>query len=128
MPKAARKTKKKTPTVTAETLKKKKDAIQDEFSKATNTKTAYKGYRDRGIAIIADVVATRKQKEKEDPSWKCPDGIDTDLLEKALKGPPNKHSVYVLGLYLTQKCAVEDLGKSTAEGIHGAFANYWDNL
>ncbi|KAJ7812413.1 hypothetical protein B0H13DRAFT_1665854 [Mycena leptocephala] len=128
MPKAARKTKKKTPTVTAETLKKKKDAIQDEFSKATNTKTAYKGYRDRGIAIIADVVATRKQKEKEDPSWKCPDGIDTDLLEKALKGPPNKHSVYALGLYLTQKCAVEDLGKSTAEGIHGAFANYWDNL
>lgn len=128
MPKAAKKTKKKTPTVTAETLKKKKDAIQDEFSKATNTKTAYKGYRDRGIAIIADVVATRKQKEKEDPSWKCPDGIDTDLLEKALKGPPNKHSVYALGLYLTQKCAVEDLGKSTAEGIHGAFANYWDNL
>ncbi|KAJ7923960.1 hypothetical protein B0H13DRAFT_1864427 [Mycena leptocephala] len=127
MPKAAKKTKKKTPTLTAETLKKKKDAIQDEC-KAANTKTAYKGYRDRGIAIIADVVVTRKQKEKEDPSWKCPDGIDTDLLEKALKGPPNKHSVYTLGLYLTQKCVVEDLGKSTAEGIHGAFANYWDNL
>jgi len=104
--------------------RRKRADIQDEFVNASNTKTAYKGYRDRGNTIIGDVVADRRQKAKEDPSWKCPEGIDTDLLANALKGPPNKHSVYALGLYMTQKCVVENLGKSTAEGIHGAFANY----
>ncbi|KAJ7225060.1 hypothetical protein B0H12DRAFT_1205286 [Mycena haematopus] len=103
--------KKKTLTEAADTLKKKKADLQDEFSNASNTKAAYKGYRDRGNAIIGDV----------DPSWKCPEGIDTDLLANALKGHPNKHSVYALELYLTQN-------KNTAEGIHGAFANYWDHL
>ncbi|KAK7013580.1 hypothetical protein R3P38DRAFT_3576197 [Favolaschia claudopus] len=47
---------------------------------------------------------------------------------RILKDIPNKHSVYALELYLTQKCVVEELGQSTADGIHGAMADYWDRL
>ncbi|KAJ7620669.1 hypothetical protein B0H17DRAFT_1164583 [Mycena rosella] len=89
---------------------------------------AYKGYIDRGRAIIADIVKERRLKEKTVPGWTCPEGIDTDVLETAFVGSPNKHSALALELYLTQKCIVEGLGKSTGEGIHGAWAKYWDEL
>ncbi|KAJ7893667.1 hypothetical protein B0H14DRAFT_3666279 [Mycena olivaceomarginata] len=56
------------------------------------------------------------------------DSVDIELVATAFEGPPNKHSVYALSLYFTQKCVEEGLGKSTADGIHGAFANYWDHL
>lgn len=100
----------KTPTGSVHTLKQKKTAL------------------DRGRAILADVVTDKRQKEKEDAS--CPEleGIDTKILAEAFDGPPNKHSAYALELYLTQKCVVEGYGKSTAEGIHGAFAKYWDGM
>ncbi|KAJ6587601.1 hypothetical protein DFH09DRAFT_1245331 [Mycena vulgaris] len=110
---------KKTATVAADTLKKKKAAIQDEFSNSAKTKTAYKGYLARGRAILEDIVADRRKKEQEDPMSTELAGIDTDLLAKAFNGPPNKHSVYALELYLTQ---------NTAEGIHGAFVKYWDSM
>ncbi|KAJ7792481.1 hypothetical protein B0H14DRAFT_3563421 [Mycena olivaceomarginata] len=120
---------KKAATGTADVLKQKKTALQEEFGKAQNTRDAYKGYLARGIAIVKDVVAERMRLEKEDPGAlpDC-DIIDVKLLATALQGPPNKHSVYALSLYLTQKCVEEGFGKSTANGIHGAFANYWDNL
>ncbi|KAJ7246753.1 hypothetical protein C8J57DRAFT_1452105 [Mycena rebaudengoi] len=102
--------------------------MREEFSNAKTTKAAYSGYLSRGRVIVADSVKEKRAKEKEDPSWKCPENIDTDLLAKALEGPPNRHSVYALELVLTQKCGVEGHGKSTAEGIHGAFAKYWDEL
>jgi hypothetical protein len=109
-------------------LRQQKDDMREEFSNAKTTKAAYSGYLSRGRVIVADSVKERRAKEKEDPSWKCPENIDTDLLAKALEGPPNRHSVYALELVLTQKCGVEGHGKSTAEGIHGAFAKYWDEL
>ncbi|KAF8142622.1 hypothetical protein K438DRAFT_2113257 [Mycena galopus ATCC 62051] len=102
--------KKASTTSSADVLKQNNAAMQDEFGKAANTKNAYKGYLVRGQAIIADI------------------SIDVELLAVALEGPPNKHSVYALSLYLSQKCVKEGLGKSTADGIHGAFANYWDHL
>ncbi|KAF8207109.1 hypothetical protein K438DRAFT_1917558 [Mycena galopus ATCC 62051] len=119
--------KKKSTTSSADILKQNNAAMQDEFGKAPNTKGAYKGYLARGRAIIADVVAERRQLEEDDPGFH-PESIDVELLAVALEGPPNKHSVYALSLYLTQKCVEEGLGKSTADGIHGAFANYWDHL
>jgi hypothetical protein len=33
-----------------------------------------------------------------------------------------------LELFLVQKCFTENLGKSTGDGIYGAFADYWDNM
>ncbi|KAJ7920082.1 hypothetical protein B0H13DRAFT_1867987 [Mycena leptocephala] len=117
-------------TVTAQfnALQSKKAAIREEFSKGRRTKAAYTGYLNRGRDILVHIVKERRLKEKTTRGWKCPEGIDTGLLEKAFEGPPNKHSAMALELYLTQKCVVEGRGKSTAEGIHGAFADYWDNL
>ncbi|KAJ7869327.1 hypothetical protein B0H14DRAFT_3440760 [Mycena olivaceomarginata] len=71
----------------------------------------------------------RRRLEKEDPSSLVDRAsVDIELVATAFEGPPNKHSVYALSLYFTQKCVEEGLGKSTADGIHGAFANYWDHL
>lgn len=118
----------KTPTADLDALRSKKAATRDQFSGSSKTKVAYKGYIDRGRAILADIVKERRVKEKTVPGWKCPEGIDTNILETALEGKPNKHSALALELYLTQKCIVEGLGKSTGEGIHGAWVKYWDEL
>lgn len=122
------KRKSKIATASSESLRAKKASIRAEFSQAGSTKTGYAGYLQRGKQFLADIVAERRQKAKEDPSWVCPEGIDTDILEQAFENPPNVHSVYALEMHLTQKCVTEMLGKSTAEGIHGAFAKYWDTM
>ncbi|KAK6991995.1 hypothetical protein R3P38DRAFT_2571614 [Favolaschia claudopus] len=117
MPKVPKTTRsKKTTTQDSKTLREKKAAMQDEFGRAKNTKNNYKGYYDRGIRILKDVVAERRRQEKKSPG-SLTDGVDTDLLEKVFTGKPNKHSAYALELYLTQKCVVEELGKSTADGM-----------
>ncbi|KAK7059513.1 hypothetical protein R3P38DRAFT_3167927 [Favolaschia claudopus] len=128
MPKTkATRSKSKAATEDSRTLRAKKAALQDEFGKAKKTKENYRGYYDRGLRILKDIVAQRRKQEKQNPG-SLTDGIDTNLLEKAFTGKPNKHSVYALELYLTQKCVVEELGQSTADGIHGAMADYWDRL
>ncbi|KAJ7604103.1 hypothetical protein DFH06DRAFT_1255244 [Mycena polygramma] len=99
-------------------LQSQKAAVHDEFSKSKRTKATYQGYVDRAKDIIADLVKERREKLKADPGWRCPEGIDTDLLAKALEGTPNKHSAIALELCITQKCIVEGLSKSTAEGLH----------
>ncbi|KAJ6579194.1 hypothetical protein DFH09DRAFT_913466 [Mycena vulgaris] len=118
---------KKAPTAKLDDLEKTKAKARSDFSQAPKTKEAYDGYLARGKGFLADVVAQRRAKLKEEPSWVCPQGIDTDILEKAFDHP-NKHSVFALELFLTQKCIVEGLGKSTCEGIHGAFAKHWDTM
>lgn len=124
----AKKPGRKTATAQFNALQSQKAAVRNEFSKGQRTRSAYKGYLNRGRDILADIVKERRLKEKTTKGWKCPEGIDTNLLEKAFEGPPNKHSAMALELYLTQKCVVEGCKKSTADGIHGAFADYWDNL
>ncbi|KAJ7242308.1 hypothetical protein C8J57DRAFT_1244177 [Mycena rebaudengoi] len=114
-------------TAKSDALEAKKKEAHESFSQASRTKEAYVGYVVRSRALLADIVAERRQKLKDNPEWICPQGIDTDLLEKAFD-TPNKHSVFALELYLTQKCIVENKGKSTCEGIHGAFAKHWDSM
>ncbi|KAJ7644798.1 hypothetical protein FB45DRAFT_976028 [Roridomyces roridus] len=109
-----------------DTLLSQKVAAEKEFSKSKKTRAAYDGYLRRGRAMLKTVARDREEKEKK--GWKCPEGIDTKLLAAALEGPPNKHSALALELFLTQKCLTEELGKSTADGIHGAFADYWDSM
>jgi len=126
----AKKTKgrKKTATAQFDALQSQKVAVHSEYSKAKKTKSTYHGYLVRSREIIADIVKERKAKEKANPGYIWPDGIDTKLLAKALEGTPNKYSATAVELCLTQKCIVEGLGKSTADGLHGAWANYWDTL
>ncbi|KAH6888784.1 hypothetical protein BKA70DRAFT_1121444 [Coprinopsis sp. MPI-PUGE-AT-0042] len=59
---------------------------------------------------------------------KVTDGIDTSLLGHAFDGPPNHYSAFALQLFLGHKCFAENLSKSTAEGIHGAFKLFWNEL
>ncbi|KAJ7611843.1 hypothetical protein FB45DRAFT_843944 [Roridomyces roridus] len=119
---------KKKETAELDTLQSKKDALHKEFSKSQKTRKAYDGYLARARAFVKDITKERRLKEAKTPGWQNEDGLDTDLLEKALEGPPNKHSAAALELFITQKCVVEGCKKSTADGIHGAFADYWDNL
>ncbi|KAJ7028164.1 hypothetical protein C8F04DRAFT_1044291 [Mycena alexandri] len=107
-------------------LQSQKAALHGEYSKSKKTKSTYSGYLDRARDIIAEVVEKRRAEVKTGQG--LPDGIDTDLLAVALDGKPNKLSATALELCITQKCVVEGLSKSTAEGLHGAWANYWDGL
>jgi hypothetical protein len=126
--KPAGKKKAKNPTAALESLQKNTQAARAKYTNAERTRNAYDGYLARGRVILADIVSERRKKVSEDPKWVCPQGIDTSLLEKAFDKPPNKYSAVALELYLTQKCIVEGLGKSTAEGIHSAFSKYWDTM
>ena len=94
-----------------------------EFSTVKNTDNAYNGHVVRGVLFLKKVVKERRENGEEI----CDLGIPTDELEKAFDKPaPNKYSATALEMYLVQKCFTDGLGTSTAEGIHGAFAAYWD--
>ncbi|KAJ7151417.1 hypothetical protein C8R43DRAFT_1087984 [Mycena crocata] len=119
---------KKAPTAHIDTLETSRQTARSNFTQAPRTKNQYGRYVVQGKEFLRDVVEARRKKAKEEPGWVCPQGIDTDVLEKAFENPPNKHSSVALELFLTQKCFVENLGKSTADGIHGAFAKLWDTM
>jgi len=95
-----------------------------ELSTVKNTDGAYKGYVARGIKFLEDLVVQRRENGED----VCAEGISTDMLEKAFDKPPNHYSALAVELFLVQKCFTENCGVSTAEGIHGAFASYWDTM
>jgi hypothetical protein len=103
-------------------LKVVQDACLEEFGKSKNTKKAYKGHFARGKAFLKELV---DQKRASGTDGDC---VNADELAKAFDSPPNEYSAMALELYLTQKCFSETCGLSTAQGIHGAFANYWDEM
>jgi len=123
--KSAAKTKTKAATSSLQTLQKTRVACRNEFGRSKNTKSNYAGYIKRGKSFLADIVAERRANGE---GVICKEGITTDVLEKAFENPPNKYSAMALELFLVQKCFTENLGKSTGDGIHGAFADYWDNM
>lgn len=118
------KKKKKSATSSFATLQKIKAAGLTEFRQAKRTRSAYAGYVDRGRKFLLDIVRDRRENGDEGVGK---DGIDTDLLAKAFE-TPNKYSVTALELYLVQKCFTEGFGKSTSDGIHGAFSYLWDHM
>ena len=128
--------KKKTRNVTTslETLQKIKKSSRAEHGRPKRTRDNYAGYVERGKAFLRELVAERRGNvDHVDNKLDSLDDdididIDIDLMEKAFDNPPNKYSVMVLELYLVQKCLTEKRGKSTADGIHGAFTDYWDNM
>jgi hypothetical protein len=126
--------KKKTRNVTTslETLQKIKKSSRAEHGRPKRTRDNYTGYVERGKAFLKDLVAERRENvdhiDNKLDSLDDDIDIDIDMMEKAFDNPPNKYSVMMLELYLVQKCLTEKKGKSTADGIHGAFADYWDNM
>ena len=119
--------KKKTRNATSslETLQKIKISSRTEHGHPKRTRENYTGYIDQGKAFLADLVAERQDNHLDSLDS---NDVDMDMMEKAFDNPPNKYSVMVLELYLVQKCLTENRGKSTAAGIQGAFADYWDNM
>ena len=69
-----------------------------------------------------------KDRQENGEGIMCSLGIPTDELEKAFDRPPNRYSAMALEMFLVQKCFTDGLGPSTADGIHGAFAAYWDTM
>ena len=95
------------------------------YGKATRTIEAYASYIAKGKEFLALTVKARREKGKAIEK----DGIDTNLLAKAFERPPNKLSATAFELFLVHKClGSQECGPSTAEGIHAAFCDYWDNM
>lgn len=122
--KVATRKKAKVATSSFEILQKAKAAGLSEFGKSKRTQSAYTGYIERGKKFLADLI---KEREKNGEGIVCAKGIDTKTLSKAFD-IPNKYSTLALELYLTQKCFTEGFGKSTSDGIHGAFTFHWDHM
>lgn len=109
---------------TVTSLKETLASSRAQFGRPKKTRENYARYVARGREFLAVLVKERRESGLDESD----DGIVTDLLEKAFEKPPNKFSVVALELFLTQKCFSEGLGKSTAAGIQGAFADLWDNM
>ena len=93
-----------------------RDAGKKKWMLAPNTSTAYKGHVDRGRRFLAQLVTSKRASGVE----------NLDGLEFALDDTPNKHSAYVLELFLTEKCFNQGLAYQTSEGISSAFMKLWD--
>ncbi|EDR06462.1 uncharacterized protein LACBIDRAFT_328853 [Laccaria bicolor S238N-H82] len=100
------------------------DASLLEFGKSKNTNKAYAGHIAQGKKFLANVVAERDTKGIE----VCDKGIPTTELAKAFDKPPNRYSAVALEFFLVQKVFTKELSRSYAEGIQGAFADYWDKM
>lgn len=110
-----------------ETLQRLSESTHKEFGKALATQKAYVRYLDQGREFLAALVSERRQKRDKEVV-DDDDEIDVDVLEKAFKKPPNYLSNKALEFFLVHRCFNENCGKSTADGIHAAFCDYWDNM
>jgi hypothetical protein len=120
-----RKKKSRSSTSSLKTLQKVRNQKVKEFSTVKNTNNAYNGHVARGVAFLKVLV---KDRQENGEGIMCSLGIPTDELEKAFDRPPNRYSAMALEMFLVQKCFTDGLGSSTADGIHGAFAAYWDTM
>ena len=112
-------------TSSLKTLQKVRNEKVNEFSTVKNTNNAYNGHVARGVEFLKAVV---KDRQENGEGMMCSLGIPTDELKKAFDRPPNRYSAMALEMFLVQKCFTDGLGSSTADGIHGAFAAYWDTM
>ncbi|KAF4613695.1 hypothetical protein D9613_008208 [Agrocybe pediades] len=110
------------------------------YAKSHNTSGSYDGHVRRGRGFIACFApAAEAERDRE---WKEGDNsqhlateeeMPTEFQEarmdpefpNSLDGPPNKCTPLAIAMFLTHKCINEDLGKSTAEGIHAAFKRHY---
>ena len=93
-----------------------RDAGKKQWMLAPNTSSAYKGHVDRGRRFLSQLVISKRASGVE----------DLDGLDCAFNDTPNKHSAYVLELFITEKCFNQGLTYQTSEGISSAFMKLWD--
>jgi len=105
-------------------LQKIKAVSKAEHGQPKSTTRTYEGYVKRGKEFLVGLVERRRAEGHDEL-----DNINTDELEHAFDDEkPNQYSVMALELFLTEKCLNEGHGKSTADGIHGAWARFWDRM
>lgn len=83
---------------------------------APNTSETYKGHVKRGRRFLTQLIESKRVSKVE---------IE-DGLEAAFDETPNRHSAYVLELFITEKCFNQGLAYQNAEGISSAFMKMWD--
>ncbi|KAL0956995.1 hypothetical protein HGRIS_003095 [Hohenbuehelia grisea] len=110
------------PTPNIVSLQKTKADCIAEFGRSERTAKAYTGYIKAG-RLFLDNLSKELRKDREGAQ-----GINIDELEKAFDNPPNQYSALALEFFITQKCFTENCSVSTGDGIHGAFADLWDNM
>ena len=92
------------------------------YGKSKGTQKAYGTQVRKGKVWLAESVARMKEGKES------ANGIDVGLWEMAFDQPPNKYSAKALELFLAKKCIWDGLSQNTADVIHAAFADYWDNM
>ncbi|KAK0485585.1 hypothetical protein EDD18DRAFT_1311680 [Armillaria luteobubalina] len=115
-----------TDTVTLASLAQTEHETWQKWSQADNTKINYKGYVAHAARFLDCMVLAWQNRHSATGIDK--DYIDTDLLAQVFNNPPNKYSVMALLNFLTQKCFIEQHGKSTGQGIQAAMARMWDKM
>ncbi|KAK2464529.1 hypothetical protein APHAL10511_003508 [Amanita phalloides] len=95
-----------------------------EYSKSSRTRESYAYYVRKGKEFLAGSAAEQHAKKV----GVSDNGIETGIWERAFDEPPNRYSAHALVMFLSKKCFEEQQGISTAQAIHAAFANYWDNM
>jgi hypothetical protein len=99
---------------------------KERYGRSQRTRENYARYLSQGKEFLEHTVSDRREPE---PGSEAPDdGIDTDLLAKAFDDPPNIHSVDALELFLADKCFHQGCGKSVADVVQAAFADYWSRM
>ena len=83
---------------------------------ASNTSQTYKGHVKRGRRFLTQLIESKRTSRVE---------IEEGL-EAAFDEIPNRHSAYVLELFITEKCFNQGLAYQNAEGISSAFMKMWD--
>ncbi|KAF9533156.1 hypothetical protein CPB83DRAFT_880296 [Crepidotus variabilis] len=94
----------------------------EKYGQPKRTRDEYVRYRKRSREFLKEYVQKRQD---EKPAQR--DGINNDKLAKAFDKIPNRYSAYACAMFITQKCINEENGISTAQGIHGAWCDEWDN-
>lgn len=95
-----------------------------QYGQTPRTKGAYGGYIDRALDWLEKLIEERQ-------TLHVKDGIPTKELARAFESVPNRWSNYALQLHLGELCITGDpktgkiLGKSSADGLCGAFVKYW---
>ncbi|KAF9554482.1 hypothetical protein CPC08DRAFT_766691 [Agrocybe pediades] len=111
------------------------------FAKSHNTSESYDGHVQQGREFIAcfapaaEAEADREWKDGDDAGqrFSTEEVMPTEFQEatmdpefpNSLDGPLSKCTPLAIAMFLTHKCINEDLGKSTAEGIHAAFKQHY---
>jgi hypothetical protein len=105
-----------------------KEAGKKKYRNAQKTDSTYLGYIKRGKEFLEKIVDALRQTgpkgEERVEDWE----VRIKRCAEAFENPPNEYSVGMLEHWMVQKCFNEDLGRSTAEGIHAAFIRHWDSM